>query len=92
MSTAALAIPPTAATTATFTTRQFRAGNSQAVRIPAALAFAPQTEVKVHREGNKIIIEPKEETLECLLPLLAEVGKYHSGLRPEFEAEERDWS
>jgi len=77
---------------ATFTTRQFRAGNSQVVRIPATMAFAPKTELNVYREGNKIIIEPKEETLECLAAALAEVGKYHSGLRPEFEAEERDWS
>jgi len=89
MPTAALAITRPAAT---FTTRQFRAGNSQAVRIPATMAFAPQTELTVQREGNKIIIEPKEETLERLALLLAEVGQYHNGLRPEFEAEQRDWS
>jgi len=75
-----------------FSTRQFRAGNSQAVRIPANMAFPPKTELKVHRQGNKIIIEPKEETLERLALLLAEVGQYHNGLRPEFEAEQRDWS
>jgi len=80
------------ATFATFTTRQFRAGNSQAVRIPVAMAFAPQTELNVHREGNKIIIEPKEETLEGLAAALAEWGKHHTGKRPEFEPEERDWS
>jgi len=38
------------------------------------------------------MIEPKEDTLECLALLLVEVGQYHNGLRPEFEAEERDWS
>jgi len=75
-----------------FATKQFRAGNSQAVRIPAHMAFPPHTELNVHRQGNKIIIEPKEETLERLPLLLAELGKYHTGLRPEFEAEERDWS
>jgi len=80
------------ASLATFTTRQFRAGNSQAVRIPATLAFPPQTELKVHREGNKIIIEPKEGTLEKLPSLLAEWGKYHDGKRPEFEPEQRDGS
>jgi len=77
---------------AIFTTRQFRAGNSQAVRIPAHMAFPPKTELKVHKEGNKIIIEPKEETLENLAVLFAEVGKHHNGLRPEFEAEERSWT
>jgi len=75
-----------------FTTRQFKAGNSQAVRIPAVMAFPPKTELKIHREGNKIVIEPKEDTLERLASLFAELGKHHSGLRPEFEAEERDWS
>jgi len=75
-----------------FATRQFRAGNSQAVRIPAHMAFPPKTELNVHRQGNKIIIEPKGETLERLPLLLAEWGKHHSGERLEFEAEERDWS
>ncbi|EGY28886.1 SpoVT / AbrB protein [Candidatus Regiella insecticola 5.15] len=46
-----------------FNTRQFRAGNSQAVRIPAEMAFPPKTELVVHREGNRIIVEPKEKTL-----------------------------
>jgi len=74
-----------------FSTKQFTAGNSQAVRIPANMAFPPKTELKVRREGNKIIIEPKEETLERLAQLLADVGQYHSGQRPEFEAEQRDF-
>jgi len=75
-----------------FSTRQFRAGNSQAVRLPAHMAFPPKTELVVHREGNKIIIEPKEETLEDLPLLLAQWGKFHDGKRLEFEAEERDWA
>jgi len=75
-----------------FATRQFRAGNSQAVRIPSHMAFPPKTELNVRRQGNKIIIEPKEETLERLPLLFAALGKHHSGVRPEFEAEERDWS
>jgi len=74
-----------------FTTRQFKAGNSQAVRLPSAIAFPPRTELNVHREGSKIIIEPKEETLEGLFWALVEWGKHHNGKRPEFEPEERDW-
>jgi len=75
-----------------FATRQFRAGNSQAVRIPSHMAFPPKTELNVHRQGNKIIIEPREDTLERLPLLLAALGQHHSGLRPEFEAEQRDWT
>jgi len=78
--------------TTVFTTRQFRAGNSQAVRIPANMAFPPKTELKVHREGSRIIVEPKETTLENLPKVLAEWGKHHTGKRPEFEAEERKWN
>jgi antitoxin VapB len=76
---------------ATFTTHQFKAGNSQAVRIPSDMAFPPKTEVSVYREGDRIIIEPKEKTLARLPSLFAALKRYHTGKRPEFESEERDW-
>jgi len=78
--------------TAVAYTRQFQTGNSQAVRIPANLAFPPKTELRIQRKGTKIIIEPKEATLEKLPSVLAEWGKHHTGKRPEFEPEERNWS
>ena len=74
-----------------FTTRQFKAGNSQAVRIPTEMAFPPKTELNVHREGNRIIIEAVEKTLADLPLLFAALKPFHSGTRPEFEALERDW-
>jgi antitoxin VapB len=74
-----------------FTTRQFQAGNSQAVRIPSDMAFPPKTELNVHREGERIIIEPKEKTLVHLPLLFAALKPYHSGERPSFDAEERNW-
>jgi len=73
-------------------TRQFRAGNSQAVRIPSEMAFPPKTELRIQRQGDRIIIEPKEQTLEALPLILAEWGKHHTGKRPEFEEEERNWT
>jgi antitoxin VapB len=75
-----------------FTTRQFKAGNSQAIRIPSDMAFPPKTELNVHREGDRIIIEPVEKTLAQLPLLFAALKPFHSGQRIEFEAEERDWS
>ncbi|MCW5233363.1 antitoxin [Verminephrobacter eiseniae] len=74
---------------ATFTTRQFRAGNSQAVRLPSEMAFPSKTELSIRREGDRIIIEPKEKTLADLPLLFAALKNFHSGTRPEFEAEER---
>jgi antitoxin VapB len=75
-----------------FKTRQFKAGNSQAVRIPSNMAFPPKTELNVYREGERIIIEPAEKNLAQLPLLFAAIKPFHSGERPQFEAEERDWT
>jgi len=74
-----------------FVTHQFRAGNSQAVRIPADMAFPPRTELTVRREGNRIIVEPREETLQDLPALFAALNPHYDGQRPEFIEQERDW-
>ena len=37
----------------------FKSGNSQAVRLPKEFRFPADTEeVKIHREGERIILEP----------------------------------
>ena len=74
-----------------FHTRQFKAGNSAAVRIPANMAFPHHTNLVVRRKGNQIIVEPKEETLARIPALLAEIGQNHSKERPEFGEVERKW-
>jgi antitoxin VapB len=74
-----------------FQTRQFRAGNSQAVRLPAKLAYPPETELTITRIGEKIIIEPAAETLDGFIDFLSTVGKHHDGLRVEMDIPERDW-
>lgn len=75
----------------TFNTRQFRAGNSQAVRIPAKIAFSPKTELTVRREGDRIIVEPKERTLGDVPKLFHALSQHFIGSRPDFEGTERDW-
>ena len=53
------------------TTRVFRAGNSQAVRIPRALAFANDVaEVEIERRGNALVITPAKRTMAELLDTL----------------------
>ena len=37
-------------------------GRSQAVSIPKELAFQGVSEVAIHKEGNKIILEPVRKT------------------------------
>ncbi|KTF67895.1 MULTISPECIES: AbrB/MazE/SpoVT family DNA-binding domain-containing protein [unclassified Sphingomonas] len=54
----------------------FRNNRSQAVRIPAEFEFSG-TRVLIHKEGNKLIIEPEPkpnlvETLKALTPLAPE--------------------
>ena len=78
----------------TFNTRQFQAGNSQAVRLPADIAFPPKTELVVTREGEKIIIEPLEKTMEDIPFLFSSLKKHVIGdvlTRPEFIEAERNW-
>ncbi|MBL8956647.1 MAG: AbrB/MazE/SpoVT family DNA-binding domain-containing protein [Myxococcaceae bacterium] len=50
----------------------FKNGGSQAVRLPANCRFAGATEVYVRREGDVVILEPKDswpaEFFESLRP------------------------
>lgn len=48
--------------------RIFKNGRNQAIRIPRELEL-PVSEATIHREGNRLIIEPVERT--SLLDLLA---------------------
>ena len=67
------------------TTRVFKSGNSQAVRIPAEMAFdSNDMEVTITRRGNTITITPKR-------PSIAEFKAALRALPPEskFEPIER---
>jgi antitoxin VapB len=71
----------------TYTTRQFRAGNSQAVRLPATVAFPPKTELIVTREGDKIIVQPAEKTMANIPQLFSALKNVmidEKLARPEF--------
>ncbi|MEE9279659.1 MAG: type II toxin-antitoxin system VapB family antitoxin [Myxococcota bacterium] len=49
----------------------FRTGRSQAVRLPKELRFdEDQTEVRVRREGNRLILEPLDEWPDSFLAAL----------------------
>ena len=55
-------------------TRAFKSGNSQAVRIPAEIAYADNTELEIKRTGDMITIYPArskdfEEAIHRLLTL-----------------------
>lgn len=67
------------------------AGNSPAVRIPTSMAFPHTTELVVMREGDRIVIEPKEKTLGDIPKLFHALNKNFVGDRPDFDETERDW-
>ena len=76
------------------TTRIFKSGNSQAVRIPAEMAYADTgVELTIVRSGDVITMYPKrtgsmEEMVAALraLPTPSEIEK-----REPIELPDRDW-
>lgn len=51
--------------------RVFKSGNSQAVRIPVEVAFdSNDMEVTVTRSGDKLIIEPKRQSVAEMVAIL----------------------
>jgi antitoxin VapB len=70
-----------------YTAKQFKARNSQAVRLPTTIAFPPKTELTVTLEGDKIIVQPAKNTM-ANIPLLFSAPKNAAidgkMIRPEF--------
>jgi antitoxin VapB len=65
------------------TTRAFKNGNSQAVRIPADLAFErTNIELEIERVGNELRIRPARRSLAGVLSKFAKFS-------PDFMAEGR---
>ena len=65
----------------------FLNGGSQAVRLPRSCKFNGESEVQIHKCGNKVIIEPINYSWVALLKGLDLLG---DGF--DFEREEPDYS
>lgn len=66
------------------TTRAFKNGNSQAVRIPADIAYERMDmDLEIERDGDEIRIRPARRSLAGVLSKFAKFS-------PEFMAEGRD--
>lgn len=57
----------------TVTSKTFRSGNSQAVRLPREVAFADNTEVTIERSGDVLTIRPKRPSIAEMLRRLDEL-------------------
>jgi antitoxin VapB len=42
-------------------TRTFQSGNSEAVRLPKGLGFGIGTEVRIERDGNRLVLTPVDD-------------------------------
>ena len=74
------------------TTRQFKSGNSQAVRIPAEMAFSEaETELTITRLGDVITIYPKRSGFQDMIEQLRRLPKPPSvEVREPIELPDRD--
>ena len=74
-------------------TRLFRNGNSQAVRIPRAVAFADvETEVEIERRGDELIVRPAKRKLTGLGAEFRRLRRHFAGFRRhQPPGERRSW-
>ncbi|HEY8697993.1 MAG TPA: AbrB/MazE/SpoVT family DNA-binding domain-containing protein [Rhizomicrobium sp.] len=73
-------------------TRTFKSGNSQAVRIPADIAYENGTELEISRSGDVTVIYPVRGSLKEMVAELRRLPKPDEIERREpIEMPERDW-
>jgi antitoxin VapB len=56
-------------------TRAFKSGNSQAVRIPADIAYENGTELEITRSGDVTILYPARGSLKEMVEILRKMPK-----------------
>lgn len=76
----------------TVVTRIFKNGNSQAVRIPAELAYdRTDMDVEIERIGDQIVIRPVRRRLDNVMAKFAQFSPdFMAGGRGENEETQRD--
>lgn len=69
------------------TSRTFRSGNSDAVRLPKEVTFGPGVEVEIERHGDVVTMRPKRSSIQDMLDDLEAMPKPSKvGKRPGFIA------
>lgn len=74
------------------TTKPFRSGNCEAIRLPKHMAFGPDTEVEISKHGDIVTIRPKpKQSIKQMIANLRAIGTPEDGVqkREPFEAPER---
>lgn len=74
------------------TAKLFQNGRSQAVRLPKAFRLSG-TEVKISKQGNKVILEPIENSWEQWFEAINQFSDdFMPNGREQPEVQERNWS
>ena len=74
-------------------TRLFRNGNSQAVRIPKALAFeSVNIEVEIERKGDELIVRPLKRKLTRLGAAFRKLQPHFQDFHRDQPVQDRDWT
>ena len=75
----------------TATSKTFKSGNSEAVRIPRDLAFGPDVELTLVRSGDVLTMYPARKSIREMIALLeAMPGPSSVEVRDNSEIPERD--
>jgi antitoxin VapB len=80
-----------------YSSKTFKSGNSEAVRLPKGLGFGIGTDVLVEREGDRVVLTPlrdpaaEKKRLHDMLARLQAIGAPEDGVqdRDPFEFPER---
>ena len=73
------------------TTRVFKSGNSQAVRIPKEFQFDVD-ELEIFKRGNEVVLRKKEDNLSSVLDILAGFSDdFMQDGREDLPPQERDF-
>lgn len=74
------------------TAKLFKNGQSQAVRLPKEFRLQGK-EVKISKQGNKIILEPIETTVENWFSAMSQFTDdfMANGREPQPQEQTRDW-
>lgn len=74
------------------TTRVFKSGNSQAVRIPAEMAYEDGTDLTITKSGDVVMIRPKRPPMEETIAALRALPSVPIIVDDErIEVPDRDW-
>lgn len=75
-------------------TRTFKSGNSEAIRLPKGLGFGIGTEVRIEREGNRVVLtaeEDPETVRRDLLQMIKEMRAIRGDTVLPREERDTDW-